>query len=82
MSNIDPSVSIVVFIDGGYMAKVNLAIDDQFSIRINIKKLFDFLKKRIAGIYSLDYDDCHFVKCHYFRGRYRAEILHLIICLF
>lgn len=73
MSIIDPSVSIAVFFDGGYLAKVNEAIEEQYLVRINFRKLFEFLKKRIAIVYKLDYDDCHIVESHYFRGRFRAD---------
>lgn len=73
MSVIDPSVSIAVFFDGGYLAKVNEALDEQFSVRINFRKLFEFLRNKIAIVYKLDYDDCHIVESHYFRGRFRAD---------
>lgn len=73
MSIIDPSVSIAVFFDGGYLAKVNEALEEQLSVRINFRKLFEFLRKRIATVYKLDYDDCHIVESHYFRGRFRAD---------
>ena len=73
MSIIDPSVSIAVFFDGGYLAKVNEGIEDQHLVRINFRKLFKFLRKRIAAVYQIDYDDCHIVESHYFRGRFRAD---------
>ncbi len=73
MSTIDPSVSIAVFFDGGYVAKVNQAIEEQFNVRINFRKLFEFLKKKIAAVYQIDFDDCHIVEAHYFRGRFRAD---------
>lgn len=73
MNIIDPCVSIAVFFDGGYLAKVNEALDEQFSVRINFRKLFEFLRNKIATVYKLDYDDCHIVEAHYFRGRFRAD---------
>ena len=69
---INPYISMGVFIDGGYLAKVNEALAEQMGLQLDIAALFSYLKKKIASVYNVDEDDCQIVENHYFRGRFRA----------
>ncbi|HJD93697.1 MAG TPA: NYN domain-containing protein [Bacteroides togonis] len=65
--------SIGVFIDGGYFAKVNEALEDTLSFNIQIKPLFQYIRSKIAVGQNLDINDCYITESHYFRGRYRVN---------
>lgn len=73
MSNIAPYISIGVFIDGGYLAKINEALARDYSMNLDISSLFYFIRHKTATHYSLYENDCQIVESHYFRGRFRAE---------
>lgn len=73
MAIIDPSVTIGVFIDGGYLAKMNQTLFEQMGMNIDIRNLFSFLKQKSSQLYQVDLDDCHIVESHFFRGRFRAD---------
>lgn len=64
--------SIGVFIDGGYFAKINEALQDNLSTNISISGLFSFIRSEIARRHGLPLDECFITEAHYFRGRYRA----------
>lgn len=65
--------SIGVFIDGGYFAKINEALEEQLSMNIHIISLFQFIREEVARRHNLAADDCFITESHYFRGRYRAN---------
>ena len=65
--------SIGVFIDGGYFAKVNEALQDTLSTNLSISGLFSFIRGEIARRHSLALDECFITEAHYYRGRYRAN---------
>ena len=65
--------SIGIFIDGGYFAKINEALEDNLSLNIQIKPLFQFIRTEIARRNELDLSDCYITESHYFRGRYRVN---------
>lgn len=65
--------SIGVFIDGGYFAKVNEALEDSLAFNIQIKPLFQYIRSKIAAGQNLDINDCYITESHYFRGRYRVN---------
>lgn len=65
--------SIGVFIDGGYFAKINEALQDNLSTNINISGLFSFIRSEIVRMHGLALDECFITEAHYFRGRYRAH---------
>lgn len=73
MNTINPNLSMGVFIDGGYLAKVNEALERTGCKEINISNLFRFVKQKTADIYGFEERDCQIVENHYFRGRFRAE---------
>lgn len=73
--------SIGLFIDGGYYAKVNEALDESLSMNINMGRLMTFIREEIAQISNCDMTECHITESHYFRGRYRvndADNKHLL----
>lgn len=65
--------SIGVFIDGGYFAKINEALQDNLSTNISISGLFSFIRGEVACRHKLPLDECFITEAHYFRGRYRAH---------
>lgn len=66
-------LSIGVFIDGGYYAKVNRALKAQESSIIKVRSLFDFISTRLAFGEGVDPANCQITEAHYFRGRFRVK---------
>lgn len=66
-------LSVGVFIDGGYYAKVNRALKAAESSIIRVKSLFDFICGRLAYEEGVNPSDCQITEAHYFRGRYRVK---------
>lgn len=66
------AVSIGVFVDGGYYAKMNEELVRQRGRRISLGALMDFVRSEVAGLESRDGRFCQITECHYFRGRFRA----------
>lgn len=66
-------LSVGVFIDGGYYAKINRALKALDNSIIRVRSLFDFICTRLAGIESVNPADCQITEAHYFRGRYRVK---------
>ena len=66
-------LSIGVFIDGGYYAKVNRSLKAVESSIIKVRSLFEFISKRLAYEESVNPSDCQITEAHYFRGRYRVK---------
>lgn len=66
-------LSIGVFIDGGYYAKVNRALKASESSIIRVRSLFDFISGRIAAGEGVYKSDCQITEAHYFRGRFRVK---------
>lgn len=65
-------LSIGIFIDGGYYAKINEGLQKQLSMKLDIKSLFQYLREKISGAYEIPTTDIQITEAHYFRGRYRA----------
>ena len=65
--------SIGIFIDGGYFAKINEALEDTLSLNIQMKPLLQYIRSEIARRHELDRDDCYITESHYFRCRYRVN---------
>lgn len=65
--------SIGLFIDGGYYAKINEALEENMSMNINVSKLMAFIREEIARISKCEPSECHITESHYFRGRYRVN---------
>ncbi|MCH5217843.1 MAG: NYN domain-containing protein [Muribaculaceae bacterium] len=66
-------LSIGVFIDGGYYAKVNRALKAVESSIIRVRSLFEFISSRLAREEGVNPSDCQITEAHYFRGRYRVK---------
>ena len=66
-------LSIGIFFDGGYYAKINEGLKKQLSMRLDIKNLFLFIREKISTAYSLPLEDIQVTEAHFFRGRYRAS---------
>ncbi len=66
-------LSIGVFIDGGYYAKVNRALKAVESSIIRVRSLFDFICDRLAATEGVDPANCQITEAHYFRGRFRVK---------
>lgn len=65
--------SIGLFIDGGYYAKINEALEEHFSLNINVAALMMFIRQQVSLLSNSACADCHITECHYFRGRYRVN---------
>ncbi len=65
--------SIGLFIDGGYYAKINEALEDTLSLNIHVTSLLKFIRERVSAISNTPLTDCQITESHYFRGRYRVN---------
>ncbi len=66
-------ISIGVFIDGGYYAKVNRALKSIERSIIRVRSLFDFICSRLSLEEDVKPEDCQITEAHYFRGRFRVK---------
>ena len=67
----EENLSIGVFIDGGYYAKINEGFADKREV--NLKKLLEYICKKISQDNGIDRNHLYITECHYYRGRYRAS---------
>lgn len=67
----EENLSIGVFIDGGYYAKINEGFAGMREV--NLKGLLNFICKRIAQEADVERKRLYVTECHYYRGRYRAD---------
>ena len=67
----ETNLSIGVFIDGGYYAKIN----EGFSglRQVNLKALLDYICKRISKEENIERKRLYITESHYYRGRYSAN---------
>ena len=65
------NLSIGVFIDGGYYAKINE--DFSGSREVNLKALLEYIRTRISKEENIDRKHLYVTECHYYRGRFKAE---------
>lgn len=75
--------SIGLFIDGGYYAKVNEALEEQLSLNLNLNGIMNFIRRQVSQTSQSPLADCQITESHYFRGRYRvndANSKHLLFC--
>lgn len=66
-------LSVGVFIDGGYYAKVNRALKGIESSIIRVRSLFDFISGKLAKEEGVETANCQITEAHYFRGRFRVK---------
>ncbi|MBO5418973.1 MAG: NYN domain-containing protein [Bacteroidales bacterium] len=67
----EENLSIGVFIDGGYYAKINEGFGD--AREVNLKALLNFITRKIAQDNKIETRRLYLTECHYYRGRYRAD---------
>lgn len=73
MGQID-NLSIGVFIDGGYYAKINEGLQQKkLATGVNLKKLLAYIPDFIASKFGIDRKRLYVTESHYYRGRYRAQ---------
>ena len=65
-------ISIGVFIDGGYYAKIDEGLKRNLSLQVNLSSLLAYVRRQISTKYQVPYEDCQITENHYFRGRYRV----------
>ena len=65
-------ISIGVFIDGGYYAKIDEGLKKSLSLQVNLNSLLSYVRKQVSEKYQVSYEDCQITENHYFRGRYRV----------
>ena len=65
------NLSIGVFIDGGYYAKINEGFAGKREV--NLKALLSFICRKIAQDNGLERNRLYVTESHYYRGRYRAD---------
>lgn len=66
-------LSIGVFIDGGYYAKMNRALKARDRSIIRVSALFEYITSELAMQEGLNVCDCQITEAHYFRGRFRVK---------
>jgi uncharacterized LabA/DUF88 family protein len=66
----EENISIGVFIDGGYYAKINEGFADKREV--NLKNLLSYICQKISQDNKIDRRFLYITECHYYRGRYRA----------
>lgn len=66
----EDNLSIGVFIDGGYYAKINEGFGG--TKEVNLKALLNFICRKISQDNNIDRKRLYITESHYYRGRYRA----------
>ncbi len=66
-------LSIGVFIDGGYYAKVNRALKARDRSIIKVSALFEYICSEVSMREGINISDCQITEAHYFRGRFRVK---------
>ena len=66
-------LSIGVFFDGGYYAKVNRALKARDRSIIRVRSLFEYITSELAMQEGLNISGCQITEAHYFRGRFRVK---------
>ncbi len=69
----DELISVGLFIDGGYYAKIDEKLRSKYSMRLDIGRLQDYIRDRIAERKDIPFEDCQITENHYFRGRFKAN---------
>ena len=67
------NLSIGVFIDGGYFAKINEGFKAKGqNINVNVKNLFGYIPEMISKQFGIEKQLLYITEAHYYRGRYRT----------
>lgn len=75
------NLSIGVFIDGGYFAKIDEGLAKKNLGKVNVKGLFQYIPDMISSHFGIDRKLLYITEAHYYRGRFRAtdaENRHLL----
>lgn len=67
------NLSIGVFIDGGYFAKIDEGLADKKMGKVNVKGLFQYIPEMIGKHFGIDRKLLYITEAHYYRGRFRAS---------
>ena len=68
------TLSIGVFIDGGYYAKINEGFKAKgMGMNVNVKALFNYIPELIGTQFGIDRKHLYITEAHYYRGRYRTH---------
>ena len=67
------NLSIGVFIDGGYFAKIDEGLAKKKMGKVNVKALFQYIPEMIAAQFGIDRKLLYITEAHYYRGRFRAS---------
>lgn len=68
------NLSIGVFIDGGYFAKINEGLQKKnMATGVNVKALLSYIPEYISSNFGIDRKLLYITESHYYRGRFRAK---------
>jgi uncharacterized LabA/DUF88 family protein len=67
------NLSIGVFIDGGYFAKIDEGLAKKNLGKVNVKGLFQYIPEMISKHFGIDRNLLYITEAHYYRGRFRAN---------
>ena len=68
------NLSIGVFIDGGYFAKIGEGLKARKTAsNVNVRNLLNFIPEIIGQKFGIDRKSLYITEAHYYRGRYRAK---------
>ncbi len=67
------NLSIGVFIDGGYFAKIDEGLAKKKMGRVNLKALLKYIPEMIGKQFGIDRKLLYITESHYYRGRFRAK---------
>ena len=66
------NLSIGVFIDGGYFAKIDEGLAKKNMGKVNVKGLFQYIPEMISKQFRVDRNLLYITEAHYYRGRFKA----------
>lgn len=67
------NLSVGVFIDGGYYAKINEGLQAKgLASAVNVKALFSYILDHISHQFKIERRLLYITEAHYYRGRYRT----------
>ena len=66
------NLSIGVFIDGGYFAKIDEGLAKKNMGKVNVKGLFQYIPEMISRHFGVNRNLLYITEAHYYRGRYKA----------
>lgn len=69
----EENLSIGLFIDGGYYAKIDEGLARNNGGKVNLKQLMQFIPELISTQFGIDRKLLYITEAHYYRGRFRAK---------